>query len=411
MKLLLTNVFLLVIATGCFAGDYLSVPMSDEQAAMVLVRGNNEFALDLYGEVCSADDTGNVFFSPYSISAALGMTYCGARGETAASMADVLHFSLPAGLVNTGFHRISETLRSGSSVDQESGDGFTLAVSNGLWVQNGYSLLDQYTAAVTSAYEASVENLDFAGDSEGSRNTINSWVSQNTMNRIMNLIPPGVLSADTRLVLTNAVYFKASWIHSFDEYATSEGRFTLADGSVVVVPMMRQTEFFSYGSSNNWSAVSMGYAGGSANMLIILPEGDINEFQEGFDSSMLERIRESLSRQNVQLSMPKFEFTQSMPLSEILIALGMEPAFGQDADFSGITGNRELFITEVMHKAFVKVDETGTEAAAATGVVMAMECIPPTPVEMHINRPFIFLIQDESTGSIVFMGRVMNPAS
>jgi serpin B len=284
-------------------------------------------------------------------------------------------------------------------------------VSNGLWVQNGFNLLDSFVSDIREAYSASVENLDFTGNTEGSRETINSWVAENTLNRILNLIPQGILDADTRLVLTNAVYFKASWENPFNEYSTSSREFKLTDGTVANIPMMTQTERFNYSSTNEYSAVELGYAGGSAAMLIVVPDGDFHRFEQDLNAEYLEGIRNGLSYESIKLSMPLFEFTQSMQLGDILKLMGMESAFDDRADFSGITGSRDLRISSVVHKAFVKVDEAGTEAAAATAVVMTLRAMPEAAVEMNINRPFIFFILDNETGSIVFMGRVMNPKS
>jgi serpin B len=408
-------IILVALASGCSAEENLAVSetqsISDDQAVAALVRGNNEFALNLYEEVCKIQESDNIFFSPYSISSALGMTYDGARGQTAVDMAEVLHFTLPVEAVNRAFHSLTETMSSGDLSGAESGDPFTLSISNGLWVQDGFNLLDEYVAEVTRYYSAGVRNLNFIDDPEGSRETINEWVAESTMNRILDLIPPGVLKEDTRVVLTNAVYFKASWRNQFDEHFTKDATFFLTDGSAIEVPMMNQTDYFNYSSTEGCSAIELDYAAGKASMLILLPDGDIQEFQQDFNADKLGTIRRRLSSCNVSLSMPKFEFTRSLQLSQILRTLGMESAFGSGADFSGFTGSPDLFISEVLHKAFVKVDEEGTEAAAATAVVMGLTAMPAQPVEMNINRPFMFFILDRETGSIVFMGRVMDPSA
>ncbi len=410
-----TTAILLTIVSGCSAEENLSVPdsrpVTDTQAVQELVLGNNEFALDLYEKVCGIQESDNIFFSPYSISSALGMTYAGARGQTSVEMAEVLHFTLPVESTNRAFHSLTETLSSGDLSGADSGDPFTLSISNGLWVQDGFSLLDEYVAEVTRYYSAAVRNLDFINDSEGSRETINEWVAESTLNRILDLIPPGVLKEDTRVVLTNAVYFKASWRKPFDEHFTKDAPFSLVDGSTIDVPMMSQTDFFSYVATEGCKAVELEYAAGNASMLILLPDGDIGQFQQEFDAVKLETIRRRLSFCNVYLSMPRFEFSRSMQLSQMLRTLGMESAFGGGADFSGFTGSPDLFISEVLHKAFVKVDETGTEAAAATAVVMGITAMPPQPVQMNIDRPFMFFILDRESGSIVFMGRVMDPSA
>ncbi len=412
----LSAVIILVAAVaGCSAQTELSVPgtmtPSESDAIMELVRGNNEFALELYHQICESQEAGNVFFSPYSISSALGMTYTGAAGQTAADMAAALHFTLPAGAINRAFSSLTGRLTAGDLSGAETGESFTLSISNGLWVQDGFNLLDEYVSEVTECYGAAVRNLDFINDSDGSRETINDWIAESTLDRILDLIPPGMLSEETRVVLTNAVYFKASWLRPFDERSTADTPFTLADGSSIDVRMMNQTEFFNYVSTEGCSAVELIYAAGTSSMLILLPDGDISEFEQTFDADLLETVRRSLSSRNVSLSMPVFEFTRSVQLGQILRDSGMESAFGSGADFSGITGSHDLFISDVVHKAFVKVDEEGTEAAAATAVIMNLTAMPLEPVELIINRPFLFFILDRETGSIVFMGRVMDPSA
>ncbi len=412
-NLSVATVILMTTASSCSAQENLSVPeaqsVPDTDVVQALVLGNNEFALDLYEKVCDQQGSDNIFFSPYSISSALGMTYVGARGQTATEMAGVLHFTLPVEATNRAFHSLTEILSSGDLSSSESGDSFTLSISNGLWVQNGFNLLDEYVSEVTRYYSAAVRNLDFIDDSEGSRETINEWVAQSTLNRILDLIPPGSLDEDTRVVLTNAVYFKASWRKPFNERSTEDAPFTLVGGSTIDVPMMNQTDFFNYVATEGCEAVELDYAAGNASMLILLPDGDMAEFQQGFNADMLETIKRRLSSCNVSLSMPKFEFSRSMQLSDLLQDLGMESAFGSAADFSGFTGSPDLFISKVLHKAFVKVDEAGTEAAAATAVVMGLTAIPEQPVQMNIDSPFMFFILDRESGSIVFMGRVMDP--
>ena len=410
VNLCLFCISVFVFAFGCTARDLVTVPISPEQSETVLIQGNNRFAIDLYREVCEGSEADNVFFSPFSISSALGMTYTGAKDQTAAEMAEVLHFSLPVNLINSAFRSVTEALTSATSNGPDSGEPFTLAISSGLWVDNEFQLLDSFVEDMSRYYDAAVENVDFSGDPEGARERINSWVAEKTNDRITGLLPGGSIVADTRTVLTNAVYFKASWNRPFDADLTSEGSFTLADHSITTVPMMRQEEHFNYAQTEQWSAIEMHYSGGDASMLIILPSGDLQELESAFNLDMLDEIRGNLSSRNVIISMPVFEFTRSMSLSDILRSLGMELAFGMRADFSGFTGNRDLYISDVVHKAFVKVDEEGTEAAAATAVVMNMLSMPETPVKMDINRPFMFLVQDNTTGSILFMGRVMNPA-
>lgn len=380
-----------------------------------LVEGNTEFALDIFGVLCSEEMEGNLFFSPYSISTALGMTWAGARGSTESQMADVLHFTLPQGRTHDAFASLQEKLSEEyrSTLVYGEGDALTLEVANALWVEKSYPLLEEYTELVEYKYGAVANNLDFVMDPDGSRETINDWVAEKTRDRILDLIPPGVITPLTRVVLTNAVYFKGSWLYEFDEGMTADGEFTTLGRDVVEVPMMRQIEDFAYGELMGCRAISLPYCDNMSSMLIMMPDEDILEFEQNLDSETLEAIALGLSRHKVDLTMPRFEFTSSFGLAEVLASMGMPAAFeSAAADFRGFIGRPELFISAVIHKAFVKVDEAGTEAAAATAVIMHVESaeMPEIPVELVLDRPFLFLVRDELTGTILFMGRVANPA-
>ncbi|OPL18795.1 MAG: hypothetical protein AVO35_13005 [Candidatus Aegiribacteria sp. MLS_C] len=412
-KLSMSIIILLVLAAVSAAQAVDQQTSQGDDASIVgqLVAGNNQFAVELYLKARDNAGDDNVFFSPFSISAALGMTWAGAAGETADEMARVLHFTLPTDAVCRAFGSLTDRLSSGDVAGARRGEPFTLAIANGLWVQDGFSLLRDYVERVESSFDAAVRNLDFMGDPEGSRTAINQWVAQKTAERIQNLLPQGVITPDTRVILTNAVYFKASWQNPFEESSTGDGSFYLQDGSSVTVPMMSQTEFFRYASTEGCSAIEMDYAEGTASMLILLPDGSLEDLEAELDADLISAIRSGMTSRNVALAMPGFEFTRSMALSDILKDMGMPSAFSEDADFSGFTGIPDLFISAVVHKAFVKVDESGTEAAAATAVVMAIESMPPTPVQMNIDRPFMFLIMDRQTGSILFMGRVTDPSA
>jgi len=253
--------------------------------------------------------------------------------------------------------------------------------------------------------------VDFIGETEKSRVTINDWVSEQTEDRIKDLIPPGVINFLTRLVLTNAIYFNAAWLYPFDEDITSDGLFHLLDGSDVTVPMMKQTESFRYMEGENYQAVEMSYDGQELSMLVMLPgAGQFDAFEKELDAELFNEITDKLGTNEVALTMPKFEYESSFGLKEALSMLGMEIAFSEQADLSGMDGSRSLFIQDVVHKAFVSVDEAGTEAAAATAVIVGLTAAPAEPVEVRIDRPFIFLIRDIQTGSIIFVGRVLNPA-
>jgi serpin B len=242
---------------------------------------------------------------------------------------------------------------------------------------------------------------------------INNWASEQTEGRIKNLLPPGVITPLTRLILTNAIYFKARWENEFSERMTQDDSFYLLDGSTVTVPMMHQQTRLAYAEGNDCQAVRLPYLGGEIAMVVLLPrEGNFEAFEGSLEANKLNEIIEDMETREVKLALPKFEFEANYKLEKTLSDLGMPVAFEQGAaDFSGMTGNRELFISDAIHKTFVSVDEKGTEAAAVTAIAMAMSAPPSGPVDFTANRPFIFLIQDIETGSILFIGRVLNPAT
>ena len=383
--------------------------LADEKA--LLVEGNSAFALALYQAL--KGQKGNLFYSPYSISLALAMTYAGARGETAEQMADTLHFFLEQERLHPAFNWLDAELASrGEGAQGKDGEGFRLNIVNAIWGQKDYEFLTEFLDVLAENYGAGLRILDFITETEASRLAINQWVSDQTEGRIEELIPEGVLDEWTRLVLTNAIYFNAAWKYPFDEKATANGLFYLLDGGQVTVPMMKQTESFGYTEGEGYQAVELLYDGGELSMVIILPEGgNFASFEEGLQAQQVSDIISGLQPTEVALTMPKFEFDSEFKLKDTLAGMGMPIAFSPDeADFSGMTGNRELFISEVVHKAFVAVDEAGTEAAAATAVIVETSSMPvEPPLEVTVDRPFIFLIRDIETGTILFVGRVLNP--
>jgi serpin B len=394
-------------SNGTYTGDNHAAEIAPYSGT--LPEGNNEFALRLFSRACSQDESDNVFFSPFSISSAVAMTYAGSKGETSAEISSVMRYGFPPEGTGSAFKQLIESLETAAGVNPASGDPFTLSIANGLWIDEDFQLLEEYMTEMEDCFHAEAENLDFGGDPQGSTERINSWVAERTMDRITDLVPPSVITAETRLVLTNAVYFMASWERPFQLEATIEKDFSLADGSTVQVPTMHQTEMHGFVSSEGCSATELLYAGGRASMLIILPDGEMDEFQNDLDLTMLQRIKDGISMVNLDLYLPKFQFSRSLQLGALLQEMGMEEPFSSNADFSGITGGRDLFISEVLHKAFVKVDEAGTEAAAATAVVMNTTAMPPPAQELHVDRPFLFFILDRETDTILFMGRVMDP--
>jgi len=382
---------------------------TSEQA--LLVEGNSAFAFELYQAL--KGEEGNLFYSPYSISLALAMTYTGARGETAEQMAATLKFMLEQERLHPAFNWLdAELAKRGEGAEGKDGEGFRLNIVNAIWGQKDYEFLPDFLDVLAENYGAGLRILDFIMETEKSRLAINDWVSDQTEGRIEDLIPPGAIGALTRLVLTNAIYFNAAWEYPFDEKMTADGRFYLLDGGQVTVPMMKQTESFGYTEGQGYQAVELLYDGGELSMVILLPEdGKFEAFEDGLQAEQVEDIISGLQLTEVTLTMPKFEFDSEFSLKDTLPEMGMPMAFSSSADFSGMNGNRELSISDVLHKAFVAVDEAGTEAAAATAVIMELTAAPEPPVEVTIDRPFIFLIRDIETGAILFVGRVMNPGA
>ncbi len=391
-----------------------AAPSAAEVDLRELARGNNAFAFDLYQALAS--ENGNLFYSPYSISLALAMTYAGAMGETETQMADTLHFLLPPDVLHPAFNALDRKLASrGSGARGKDGEGFKLNIVNAVWGQEDYEFLAAFLDVLAESYGAGVRPIDFQGAPEEARTAINDWVSERTEDRIKDLIPPDVITLLTRMVLANAIYFNAAWSYPFDESDTRPRPFHLLDGNSVDVPMMRTTDEFGYAVGDGYQAVNLPYDADGLSMTVMLPDpGRFREFEAALDAALVSRIVEDLDARTVELDLPKFEFESNFLLSETLKAMGMPNAFDRSAsDFSGMNGrsclagdDACLYIREVAHKAFVSVDEAGTEAAAATAVVMAIESAPPPPVSVTVDRPFIFLIWDRDTDAILFVGRV-----
>ncbi|MBM3150149.1 MAG: serpin family protein, partial [Chloroflexi bacterium] len=394
MRLWISAIAAIVIFASCAptqAGEVIqsekqriTSPNVNQADLTALVDGNNAFAFDAYQALKKAD--GNLFFSPYSILLALAMTYAGARGTTAQQMANALHFTLPQGQLHPAFNSLdSELSQRGQGARGKDGKGFRLNIVNAIWGQKGYKFLPEFLDTLAQNYGAGLRTLDFKQASEASRITINDWVSQQTEGRIKDLIPRGAIDTLTRLVLTNAIYFNAAWQFPFQKESTMDGAFHLLDGREVTVPMMRQTERLGYTEGTNYQAVELPYDGRQLSMIILLPRaGQFAEFEKSLDANQLKAITRDMSSERIALTMPRYKFTSECSLSKTLTAMGMSDAFGGSADFSGMTGNRELLISDVFHKAFVAVDEEGTEAAAATAVIMAATAMPGAPIEVTV---------------------------
>jgi serpin B len=386
-----------------------TAPAVSEGDLAALVAGNNAFAFDLYQVL--KQENANLFYSPYSLSEALAMTYAGARGETEKDMAKALSFDLPQNRLHPAFNSLDLQLKQrGEGAKGKDGGGFRLNVANAIWGQKDYRFLDEYLDVLAQNYGAGLRIVDFINETEQSRLTINKWVSDQTEEKIKDLIPEGVINQLTRLVLTNAIYFNAAWEHPFQEHATSDGQFHLLDGGDVNVPMMRQSESFGYAEGDGYQAVELPYDGREMSMVVLLPAaGQFNTFEDKLNAEFVTAITGNLKIQRVSLTMPKFEYESSFGLKKALDTLGMGVAFTDAADFSGMDGKHDLLIQDVVHKAFVSVDESGTEAAAATAVIVGLTSAPAEPVVMTIDRPFIFFIRDMQTGSIIFVGCVLKP--
>ena len=417
LMLIVIMVFGLVACTQPASGSVLqsdkqrlTSPVASQSDLVTLVKGNSDFAFDLYQVLRDSD--GNLFYSPYSISLALAMTYAGARGDTEEQMADTLHFLLPQNRLHPALNSLDLELASrGQGARGKDDEGFRLHIVNAIWGQKDFRFLSEFLDLLAENYGAGLRILDFIREPEQSRITINNWVSDQTEERIEDLIPEGAIDELTRLVLTNAIYFNAAWQYPFEEDATSDGDFDLLDGGKITVPVMRQTESFGYTEADGYQAIELPYDGRELSMVILLPEqGQFGSFEALLSRQEVGDIIQRIEYRQVTLSMPKFEYESSFGLKRALTSLGMGLAFTPDADFSGMNGQRDLFVHDVLHKAFVSVDEAGTEAAAATAVIVGITSIPAEPIQVKIDRPFIFLIRDIETGTILFIGRVVNPS-
>ena len=393
---------------GCLLIALTTGAIADEEVDMSrLAEGNNAFALDLYERLSPKE--GNLFFSPYSISTALAMTYAGAREETAEQMADVLHFDLEYETLHPAFADLSEHFQS----IQQAGN-VALNIANALWIQQDFELLEQFLDTVKEHYDAGLFQVNFAGATEEARVQINNWVEEYTNGKIKNLLAPGVLTALTRLVLTNAIYFKGDWAIQFEEESTKEEPFCVTPEHEVPVLMMTQTNTFKYGEDDLIQILQMPYKGEELSMTILLPKekDGLAKLEKELHTEQLTNWLSQLFSRDVEVFLPKFKLTSQFSLAGTLKDMGMTDAFSDSADFSGIEPGRQLNISEVIHKAFVEVNEEGTEAAASTAVVFELTSVAePHPILVFkADHPFIFLIQDNQTGSILFMGRIMNPS-
>ena len=374
------------------------------------VEGNNAFAVELYGRL--RKQSGNLFFSPESISTALAMAYAGARGDTAAEMAKTLHFTLPPGQLHPAMGALLTDLNAPH-------DGYQLRVANALWAQQDYTFLDDFLRLLKTDYGAGLNRVDFKAAPEAARLAINHWVEQRTEDKIKDLLQPGVVDSATRLLLTNAIYFKGDWQTQFDKTQTKDEDFHLSSARTVEAPLMHREDQFNYFNGGTFQALEIPYKTGELSMIVFLPNevSGLSALEASLTPAAMQQwLGQLRPAAKVILTLPKFTMTREFNLAGTLGAMGMPRAFQNDlADFSGMTGDRghKLFISAVIHKAFVDVNEEGTEAAAATSVTMrAATAHAPDrtpPIVFRADHPFLFLIRDNRSGGILFMGRVADP--
>ncbi|MDR2429396.1 MAG: serpin family protein [Puniceicoccales bacterium] len=384
-----------------------SVPDSQKFAT-----GNNAFTFALYAQL--RNEKGNVFFSPFSISSALAMTHGGARGETARQMSEVLRLPPPAcvpgGQVHVLFKDSIERFNAMARAD-----GLQLSIANSLWPQQDFRFLGAYLELLRENYGTSVTPVDYQGQEAAARAQINRWVDTRTQGKIQNLLT-SPLAATTRLVLVNAVYFKGNWTHAFASSRTKDGAFYLDETQTVTVPLMTRKAHFRHHATGSAQLLELPYADGKISMLVMLPDARTPEalatLERSLDAKLLDGWRGKMRPREIIVTLPRFKITWgAKSLVGILQTMGIRDAFiPETADFSGMNGSRTLFLSDVVHKAFVDVNEQGTEAAAATAVgirVTSAQLRPPP--EFRADHPFLFLILENATGHILFMGRVHNP--
>jgi len=387
-----------------------AIPLSDSGAC--IVEANNRFCFDLYDQLAgnSGNAGENIFFSPFSISAALAITGEGARGQTAEEIQSVFYFPENTTVQREGYASVIAEINRGASA-------YVLKTANALWAEQTYPFLPGYISTAERYYNAKTTNLDFIGHPEESRIIINDWVEEQTEDRIQDLIPAGEIDPDTTLVITNAIYFKGTWVKQFDLEETTDEDFRTGSGEVIQVPMMQRTDdeaIFGYAETDDLQVLSMPYASDddeTLSMLVILPkDNDLGAVESSLDADTLENLRQSIASRQVKVYFPRYTMETRYFLPGTLAEMGMPTAFSGGADFSGMDGFGGLFISNVIHQAFVEVNEEGTEAAAATAVVLSKSAAPAEEIPVfRADHPFVFLIQDDETGNILFMGRVANP--
>ncbi|HUC88618.1 MAG TPA: serpin family protein [Candidatus Paceibacterota bacterium] len=383
--------------------NYIKV---DNNNAVVLA--NNAFAFDIYSKLAKKGE--NMFFSPFSVSSAFAMVYEGANGKTADEIQSVFHFPKDINILRDSFSSINNEI---NTANQD----YQLNIANAIWVQKDFAFLADYLSNVGTYYSAKATNVDFKNATEEARQTINKWVEDKTNDKIKDILLPGILNSSTKLALTDAIYFNGKWIKPFDRKGTKETDFSLYPNGSVKINMMEQKDdkaVFNYAENNDLQILEMPYKGNELSMIIILPKkNDLISFEKLFTLSNLNNWKKDLKNQRVNVFIPQFKFDTNYDMVDTLTSMGMPTAFTVNADFSKMDGQKDLSIGAVIHKAFIDVNEDGTEAAAATVVAMtagsALQQGPRIP-EFYANHPFLFVIEDSTNGNILFMGNVVNPS-
>ena len=398
--------FIIVLILNIHTSGMSNPPQNITPVALKsIVEKNNMFTFDLYQKL--KNNSGNIFFSPYSISTALAMTYGGAVGKTKIQMAKTLHFNLNEKVFHKEFSALQQSLN-----ESNKSASVSFNTANSLWLQNDYKFLKSYLDLIKENYDSELNCLDFR-KTEKARKTINSWVEKKTKTKIKNLIKEGMIGRMTKLVLTNAIYFRGIWEKAFDKKATKSLPFYLNEEKSKNVATMYQKGKFRYSQDPkmNLQAIELPYDGQRLSMLILLPEEKegISQLEKEIDANFITEISQKFQTTKLKLFLPKFKMINEFSLEKILSSMGMPNPFSNQADFSGMTGIKDLSIDKVIHKAFIDVYEEGTEAAAATAVTMRKMYIPQNIPVFRADHPFIFIIKDDITESILFMGRISNP--
>jgi len=373
-----------------------------QNPGLSITDNNTRFAFDLYKKISLKPE--NMFYSPFSISAAMGMAYTGSKGNTETQIAHVMHFASNNAAFPASYQAYLKTINALNK------DEINIYTANSFWAQADFKFKKEFVGIIRDYFSGEITNVDFVKEAEKCRVDINKWVEGKTNNKIENLIQPGLIDNLTRLVLVNAIYFKAPWEMPFDTKATKKMDFNTSAANVVSADFMTGENNYKYYTEDKFSAIEIPYAKGSLSMIVILPaDNDLAGLQKSMDNALYQKIVSGLTQKKVRLILPKFKATSEFELSDVLKEMGMPEAFSDKADFSGMTGRKDLKISKVVHKAFIDVNESGTEAAAATAVIIRIKAMPVNAIEFKADHPFMFVIRENTNGSILFAGNIYDP--